>query len=59
MQVDSAVPEGGWVFGGMGSWNDLNFDPESENDRYNMLTSELYSAMTDAIQKATWSFGGA
>ena len=47
----------GWVFGGMGSWNDLGFEPDAENDRYNRLSAELYSAVTDAIQQATWSFG--
>ena len=53
-----AAAYNGWVFGGMGSWNDLYFEPESENDRYNELSAELYSAINDGLQQATWSFGG-
>jgi len=47
----------GWVFGGMGSWNDMYFEPKSENARYNSISSELYSAINDAVQQASWSFG--
>ena len=47
----------GWVFGGMGSWNDLSFEMNSENDRYHALSAELFAAINDAIQQATWSFG--
>ncbi len=46
----------GWVFGGMGSWNDLFFEPEAENTLYHELSASLYAAITDAIQQATWSF---
>jgi len=46
----------GWVFGGMGSWNDQSFKPKTENDLYNTLTGNLYSEITNAIQQATWSF---
>lgn len=53
-----AAAYNGWVFGGMGSWNDLYFDPSTENERYNELSAELYSAINDAIQQATWSFAG-
>jgi hypothetical protein len=52
-----AAAYNGWVFGGMGSWNDLYFQPDSENARYTTISKELYSAITDAIQQATWSFG--
>lgn len=52
-----AAAYNGWVFGGMGSWNDLYFEPNSENDRYNELSAELFAAINDAIQQATWSFG--
>ena len=52
-----ATAYNGWVFGGMGSWNDLYFEPELENDHYYELSAELYSAINDAIQQATWSFG--
>ena len=47
----------GWVFGGMGSWNDMYFEPKSENARYYSISSDLYSAINDAVQQATWSFG--
>lgn len=46
----------GWVFGGMGSWNDLGFDSASERDRYDKISTELYTAINDAIQQSTWSF---
>jgi hypothetical protein len=51
-----AAAYNGWVFGGMGSWNDLYFERQAENDRYNELSAELYSAINDSIQQATWSF---
>jgi hypothetical protein len=51
-----AAAYNGWVFGGMGSWNDLGFDPKSENDRYDEISAELYAAINDAIQQSTWSF---
>jgi len=47
----------GWVFGGMGSWNDQYFENESENAQYNSLSAELFAAINDGIQQATWSFG--
>ena len=47
----------GWVFGGMGSWNDLYFESNTENDQYHELSAELFAAITDAVQQATWSFG--
>lgn len=47
----------GWVFGGMGSWNDQSFETESENAQYDSLSAELYAAINDGIQQATWSFG--
>jgi len=45
-----------WVFGGMGSWNDMGFESDGENARYSTVSKELYSAITDAVQQATWSF---
>ena len=51
-----AASYSGWVFGGMGSWNDLGFDSKSENDRYDEISAELYAAINDAIQQSTWSF---
>ena len=40
-----------WVFGGMGSWNDLSFDGEEE--RYRAVTAELLEAVLDAVLAAT------
>jgi hypothetical protein len=50
-----AAAYNGWVFGGMGSWNDLYFEPRAENDHYNELSAELYSAINESIQHATQS----
>ena len=38
-----------WVFGGMGSWNDLGFDRKEDNDTYDRLSSQLYSMINEAI----------
>lgn len=40
-----------WVFGGMGSWNDLGFQGE-EQQRYDAVSERLYRAVTTAIQTA-------
>ena len=38
-----------WVFGGMGSWNDLGCDNEEDNKTYDRLSSKLYSNINKAI----------
>ncbi|MCW4468556.1 hypothetical protein OGH69_06255 [Flavobacterium sp. MFBS3-15] len=38
-----------WVFGGMGSWNDLGFDNDEDNHRYNALSGKLYSMINMSI----------
>lgn len=38
-----------WVFGGMGSWNDLGFDSKEDNDTYDRLSELLYSNINEAI----------
>ncbi|MCL2296290.1 MAG: hypothetical protein FWC29_04325 [Methanomassiliicoccaceae archaeon] len=38
-----------WVFGGMGSWNDLGFDDEADNEKYDDLSEQLYSKINEAI----------
>lgn len=45
-----------WVFGGMGSWNDLGFDGKEENDLYENLSKRLYSTINQAIISATNSY---
>lgn len=41
-----------WVFGGMGSWNDLGFEA-AEHRVYEALSDSLYNLLNDAIVKAT------
>jgi hypothetical protein len=38
-----------WVFGGMGSWNDLGFGEKEEQEKYYKLTEELYEAVLVAL----------
>jgi hypothetical protein len=45
-----------WVFGGMGSWNDLYFSGEEARADYNRLTARLYEAVVTAAIAATNSF---
>ena len=41
-----------WVFGGMGSWNDLAFADQEEEDEYNLLSAELHSSVVGAFVAA-------
>jgi len=41
-----------WVFGGMGSWNDLYFD-RADRDDYERISEELFGAMNESIVAAT------
>jgi hypothetical protein len=44
----------GWAFGGMGSWNDLDFSGDDDAEvNYNRVTSEHYQASLTAIDAAT------
>ncbi|MDR3678752.1 MAG: hypothetical protein P4L41_02225 [Flavipsychrobacter sp.] len=45
-----------WVFGGMGSWNDLGFDNKENQDIYSELSEKLYSNIIEAIVSSTNSF---
>ena len=47
-----AAAEIGWVFGGMGSWNDLGFQGE-EGLEYEQLSDHLFDLMIEAICAAT------
>ncbi len=38
-----------FVFGGMGSWNDMGFENKETNRIYNELSSELYDTMNKSI----------
>jgi hypothetical protein len=44
--------EGAWVFGGMGSWNDLVFKGEDENT-YTVLSDRLFALLIAAIVEGT------
>jgi hypothetical protein len=37
-----------WVFGGMGSWNDMGFDG-AEGKEYDRVSEQLYAAITEAM----------
>jgi hypothetical protein len=41
-----------WVFGGMGSWNDLSFEKEEDNQHYEALSTTLYNAVNRGILAA-------
>jgi hypothetical protein len=41
-----------WVFGGMGSWNDLTFQGQDEEE-YEAVSAELYAAVLGAFVAAT------
>lgn len=44
-----AAVQAGWVFGGMGSWNDLGFYNKETNVQYAQVSADLYSAINRAI----------
>ena len=44
-----------WVFGGMGSWNDLAFNGE-DHEQYGVLTGKLYEAVCIAIVSGVNSY---
>jgi hypothetical protein len=46
-----------WVFGGMGSWNDLYFETNDDNLQYEEISRVLYAAVMAGIEHATWAFG--
>jgi hypothetical protein len=45
-----------WVFGGMGSWNDIVIEDQGEYERYEYLSQELYSAIISSIEESVNSF---
>ncbi|TFH09254.1 MAG: hypothetical protein E4H14_04795 [Candidatus Thorarchaeota archaeon] len=44
-----------WVFGGMGSWNDMNFG-ETNHAKYESLSESLYTTLCEAIVAAVNSY---
>jgi hypothetical protein len=51
-----AACERAWVFGGMGSWNDVGFEDPELDARYRAVTPELFSAVLRGIAAAVNSF---
>lgn len=49
-----AAAQSGWVFGGMGSWNDLDFEGE-EQVLYDQLSEDLYKNLISALVAAASS----
>jgi len=47
-----AIASAAWVFGGMGSWNDLSFKGPLR-ERYERVSEDLYLAALDALVAAT------
>lgn len=43
-----------WVFGGMGSWNDISFDGEAQ-DTYEEVSERLFNTLNEAIAAAATS----
>jgi len=46
-----------WVFGGMGSWNDIGFENEKDNQTYETLSNALYEQLNEAVAavaNSTW-----
>ena len=46
----------GWVFGGMGSWNDMGFSNDAEHEAYDRISGRLYAQIHTAIAAATNAF---
>jgi hypothetical protein len=42
-----------WVFGGMGSWNDLSFEDRDAQGRYEKVSEDLYRSVLAALVAAT------
>jgi hypothetical protein len=45
-----------WVFGGMGSWNDVGFYDADTQAEYRRVSEHLFQAVVDTIRDATNSF---
>jgi hypothetical protein len=43
-----AAVQASWVFGGMGSWNDVGFEG-ADHDIYQRSSQELYRALNEAV----------
>jgi len=48
----AAMASTAWVFGAMGSWNDLSFADEAVRSRYDAVSVDLYRAVLDGLVTA-------
>jgi len=48
-----AAVQAAWVFGGMGSWNDLSFGTGRDGNEYDQISRDLYAAVLTALVAAT------
>jgi len=39
----------GWVFGGLGSWNDMCFRESSQEREYQLVSKNLYRAVIQSV----------
>jgi hypothetical protein len=46
--------QGAWVFGGMGSWNDIGFEGEAQSE-YERVSDKLFDLLQEAIEAAATS----
>jgi hypothetical protein len=51
-----AMASRAWVFGGMGSWNDVGFGDPATADEYRRVSDRLYGTCVDAIRDAANAF---
>lgn len=49
----AAMAAGSWVFGGMGSWNDLTFGTPAEQAEYQQISRNLYAATLQGFLAST------
>src|SRR5262249_28395244 len=52
-----AACQAAWVFGGMGSWNDMSFDG-AEQKRYDRVSEKLFALLNDGICASANSSAG-
>lgn len=48
-----AAAQSAWVFGGMGSWNDMGFGDEAVKAQYEAISRALFNAVTRALRDGT------
>lgn len=48
-----AAAQSAWVFGGMGSWNDMGFDDDSVQASYDALSHALFNVVMRALRDGT------